>query len=69
MANPLVKDKTGRYSVAVFENAGHKNLQIQVGYKPKGSDQWKNKDISIEVKDWNKVKDLVEQTLAKLEKE
>lgn len=74
MANPTAKDRTGRYSVAVFENEGHQNVQVQIGYVKKENKalddkdpkKWSHKDISFDVKDWDKVKTLVETTLAKL---
>lgn len=65
MNTPIYAQKEGRFSIAVFENQGHKNVVLTIGYKKKDSDEWTNARVQWEDKDTEKVEKLIASTKGK----
>ena len=71
---PIMKLRAGSMSIAVFENKGKgkdgkpyvmKSLNIQRSYKEKDSDEWINKDLSINLDDVPKLGMLLQEVYTK----
>lgn len=69
-----MKVRAGSMSIAVFENKGKgkdgrpysmKSLNIQRSYKEKDSEEWINKDLSINLDDVPKLRILLDEVYGK----